>query len=397
MNLQKKACLVVMLCMITALLLAGCGEKQPGILPDCSEKDLLARCGEIVSLYQDTYDSAEKLLPENRWGGATLSQRSIDSIETRLTENGLNVIDSSEICPGYLTNADEFLNFLTTAREEKNAMEEVCAIDSTGALEYRRFVQKGKDTYVYSMVCNPDGSDNESYAAHKIYGWTLTERDNFFYRINPEDDPHYQNYALIRLQKPDETLWGLYDKYILAGGYTGTNIFLTDWTENTFTPLCFNDVWMYLYRYQTGNRFTPDESRYDAERRCYWIPTEEFEKVLLPFFRLDTAQLRAAAGYDEEKSAYPWREIESNDYVIYLSYYRIEPEVTAFTDNADGTISLTVEALCTDLGMDCLFSHEVTVRPLGENVFQFVSNRVLSQTEYGLPYCQPRLEWKDLG
>ena len=124
---------------------------------------------------------------------------------------------------------------------------------------------------------------------------------------------------------------------------------------------------------------------------------EAFEEVLLPFFRLDAVQLRAAAGYDPEKGGYPWREIESNDYVIYLSYYRIEPEVTVFTDNADGTISMTVESLCTDLGMDCLFSHEVTVRPLGEDGFQFVSNRMLSQTEYGLPYCQPRLEWEDLG
>lgn len=49
------------------------------------------------------------------------------------------------------------------------------------------------------------------------------------------------------------------------------------------------------------------------------------------------------------------------------------------------------------MGMDCLFSHEVTVRPLGEDGFQFVSNHMLSQTEYGLPYCQPRLEWEDLG
>ncbi len=49
------------------------------------------------------------------------------------------------------------------------------------------------------------------------------------------------------------------------------------------------------------------------------------------------------------------------------------------------------------MGMDCLFSHEMTARPLGENGFQFVSNCVLSQTKYGLPYCVPRLAWEDLG
>lgn len=140
MNQQKRVCLLVLLCMITALLLAGCVKNQSGILPDCSEKDLLARCREIVSLYQDIYDSEEKLPPENRWDGATLSQQSINEIEARLIENGFNVIDSSEICPDYLTNAEEFRSFLGSVRGEKNAVQEVCAIDSTGALEYRRFV-----------------------------------------------------------------------------------------------------------------------------------------------------------------------------------------------------------------------------------------------------------------
>ena len=170
MNLRKRACLLVMLCVITVLLLAGCEENQSGILRGCSEEDLLVRCNEIVSLYRDIFNSAEKLPPENRWDGATLSQQSINEIEARLIENGLNIIDSSEICPGYLTNVEEFRSFLDSVRGEKNAVQEVCAIDSTGALEYRRFVQEGKNTYVYTMVCSLDGSDNESYAAHKIYG-----------------------------------------------------------------------------------------------------------------------------------------------------------------------------------------------------------------------------------
>ena len=78
---------------------------------------------------------------------------------------------------------------------------------------------------------------------------------------------------------------------------------------------------------------------------------------------------------------------------MFLWYYSFEPEVTAYTKNADGTITLTVEALSTDLKMDCLFAHEVTVRPLENGRFQYVGNRVTYQTEYGLPYAVPRLEW----
>ena len=72
----------------------------------------------------------------------------------------------------------------------------------------------------------------------------------------------------------------------------------------------------------------------------------------------------------------------------------IEPEVTACQTDGDGTITLTVEMLSTDLKTDCLFAHELTVRPLEDGGFQFVGNRVTYRTEYGLPYCEPRLSWQ---
>ena len=127
------------------------------------------------------------------------------------------------------------------------------------------------------------------------------------------------------------------------------------------------------------------------------IPAAEFESAVLPFFKLDAQTLRQLADYDAQTDSYPWRQVESNDYAFYLSYYTIEPEVTACRTNADGTLALTVEARSTDLGIDCLFSHEVTVRPMEDGGFQFVGNRVLSQTEKGLPYCEPRSTWDIAG
>ena len=56
-------------------------------------------------------------------------------------------------------------------------------------------------------------------------------------------------------------------------------------------------------------------------------------------------------------------------------------------------MTLTVQMLSTDLKMDCLFAHEVTVRPLKKGNFQYVGNRITYQTEYGLPYSVPRLLW----
>lgn len=381
------ACLIAL-----CLLLCACGAPGAG-----QERDIQKRCRQIVSLYRDLYDSAQKEPAADRWEEQTLSQQSIDAIEARLLERGLDVIDSSADCPGYFVNAEHFRQFWDSVQRDEEASQEVIAIRDSGALSYRLLTHQDGTTYVYSLVYSLAGDEDPDYEMHQVYGAELTEQGNFYYRINPEDDCHYANYTLIRLQKPDQELWELYSKYILAGGYTATNIFLTDWTEDDFSPLCFNDLWEYVYRYRTGTQFWPDGCAYDKSRNCYLIPAAEFESAVLPFFKLDAQTLRQLADYDAQTDSYPWRQVESNDYAFYLSYYTIEPEVTACRTNADGTLALTVEARSTDLGIDCLFSHELTVRPMEDGGFQFVGNRVLSQTEKGLPYCEPRLTWDIAG
>lgn len=381
------ACLIAL-----CLLLCACGAPGAG-----QERDIQKRCRQIVSLYRDLYDSAQKEPAADRWEEQTLSQQSIDAIEARLLERGLDVIDSSADCPGYFVNAEHFRQFWDSVQRDEETSQEVIAIRDSGALSYRLLTHQDGTTYVYSLVYSLAGDEDPDYEMHQVYGAELTEQGNFYYRINPEDDCHYANYTLIRLQKPDQELWELYSKYILAGGYTATNIFLTDWTEDDFSPLCFNDLWEYVYRYRTGTQFWPDGCAYDKSRNCYLIPAAEFESAVLPFFKLDAQTLRQLADYDAQTDSYPWRQVESNDYAFYLSYYTIEPEVTACRTNADGTLALTVEARSTDLGIDCLFSHEVTVRPMEDGGFQFVGNRVLSQTEKGLPYCEPRLTWDIAG
>ena len=348
-------------------------------------------------MYRDLYDAAPKQEAENQWEDQTLPQESIDGIEKCLLDKGLDILDSSEDCPDYFVNAEHFHQFWEAVQNNRNASQEIIAIRPSGALSYRLLTHQDGITYAYSLIYSLDGEGDPDYEVHQVYGAELTEQENFYYRISPEDTGHYASYALIRLKKPDPELWSLYSKYILAGGYSAANIFLTDWTEDDFTKLCFNDLWEYLYRYQNGAQFWPDGCAYDEDRSCYLIPAEEFESTVLPFFQLDVQTLRQLGQYDAQTDTYPWHQVDSNDYTFYLSYYTIEPEVIACRTNADGTLSLTVQVLSTDLGIDCLFSHEVTVRPTEGSGFQFVGNKMLSQTEYGLPFCEPRLTWEKAG
>ena len=72
-------------------------------------------------------------------------------------------------------------------------------------------------------------------------------------------------------------------KYIWAGGYVGTNIFLIDWTEDDFGDLSFNDLFESLYYDCNGNQFSPEGYEYIIEQDCCMIPAAEFEAVVRPY------------------------------------------------------------------------------------------------------------------
>ena len=359
---------------------------------DPMQKRVEQRCEEIVSLYYDLYISADKTVPESKWEDALLSQSSIDAIENLLMDAGLDVMDSNGDYPSYLTTAENFYEFWDAVQKQEIAKQEIITIQESGALAYRLFTHQDGVFYIYNMSYPVDGGSDFNYEKHKVLDCVLTDRGNFYYRIYPAGDKHYADFSLIRMDAPDLELWDLNLKYIMAGGYIATNVYLTDWTEDNFGSLSFNDLWEYLYYDYYGEQFWPDGYTYVSDQYCYEIPAAEFEKVVLSYFNIDLDAFRELAQYNADGDYYPWRQVETNDYV-FLYYYTIESEVTAHRVNADGTMTLTVEMLSTDLKTDCLFAHEVTVRPLNNGRFQFVSNKVTYQTEYGLPFSEPRLTW----
>lgn len=399
-KLNRLVCLMIFL-----LLLSACsgpddgsqpsiskGHSTPEVQSDPMKETIEQRCKEITSMYYDLYASADKTEPQNQWDDPVISQSSIDAIEKLLIDAGLDVVDTNGVYPSHLTTADRFYSFWNDIKQGKNAEQEIIEIRENGSLSYRFFIHKEGTTYVYSMGYPMDGSSAIHYEKYKVLDWELTERGNFYYRIYPAGDKHYSDYALIRMVAPDLELCDLTMKYIWAGGYVGTNIFLINWTEDDFGDLSFNDLFESLYYDCYGKQFRAEGYEYIIEQHCCMIPAAEFEEVILPYFNIDMEVFREKARYDANGDSYPWRQVQTNDFV-FLYYYMVEPEVTEYKVNSDGTITLTVEMLSTDLATDCLFAHEVTVRPLENGNFQFVGNKVTYQTEYGLPYSKPRLTW----
>lgn len=359
---------------------------------DPMQERLEKRCEEIASLYYNLYVSADKTEPDNSWENPTLSQSSIDAIENLLLSAGYDVMDTNGEYPSYLPTSDRFYEFWDAVERREVAEQEVISILETGNLSYRLFTYGEAGAYFYCMVYYQDDVTEPYFEKHEIKDWELTEKGNFFYRIYPADDKLYADYTLIRLAAPDIELYDMTLRYILPVNYIATNLFLINWTENDFRGLSFNDQFEYLYYSHYDKQFSPSNYNYIANRYSYEIPAAEFEEIVMPYFNIEVEVFRELAQYDAEGDYYPWRPLETNDFVK-LWYYTVEPEVTAYTVNSNGTITLTVEVLSTDLKMDCLFAHEVIIRPLENGQFQYVGNQVTYQTEYGLPYSVPRLMW----
>lgn len=384
-----------MLILILSLLsvLTGCKSPWKSGEPTM-EITIQKRCDEIAALYQELYDSAEKTASENPRESAILTQRDIDAIEERLMNLGIDVLDTSTDLPTYLTTGSKFLQFWSQVQQQDEALQEVVSIRPTGDLGYRLLSFRNEEAMVYSMVRPMEPNGQTDYEAHPILDWELSDRGNFYYRIFPSGDKHFADYQMLRLEKPDAALFEMQKKYITAGSYFASNLFLTDWTEENFCALSFNDLWEYLYHYVHGTYFSPEGYDYCAEQHCFEIPAGEFEPLIQEFFQIDPQTLRKLAGYDPEKNTYPWRKVATVDYVDHFSLYTMEPEVTAKKENPDGTITLTVQVISTDLKTDCAFSHEVTARALEDGGFHFVGNRMISQGTAPPPKSTPRLSWK---
>lgn len=374
---------------IASMGLAACGKDvlphfRHAEIPTASMQERLeVRCEEIAAVYRPLYEALN---------GMTPSQNDIDAMEEVLICKGLDVIDTNDIYPSYLVTSDRFHRFWNAVLNQKQAQQEVIMITASGALIYRLFTYDGIGGFLYSMTYSLDEEREQSYEEHSIKDWELTEKDNFFYRILPANDKHYPDFSLIHLNPADHELYDMTLHYILPVSYVAANVFLVDWSEGNWEKLCFNDQFEYLYLSCFGKQFNGDEYPMLKDQYGYAIPAKEFEDVVLPYYNIDLNTFRELSQYNPDGEYYPWRPLETNDFV-FIWYYNIEPEVTAYRKNADGTLTLTVEALSTDLKTDCLFAHEVTVRPLENGAFQYVGNRVTYQTEYGLPCTIPRRMW----
>lgn len=129
----------------------------------------------------------------------------------------------------------------------------------------------------------------------------------------------------------------------------------------------------------------------------YQIPKDEFEKVIMSYFNIESGTLQSKTVYDPKKAVYEYKprgfeEVEYPEYPF--------PEVVEYRENNDGTITLTVNVVFPYAGISKVYTHEVVVRPMTDGTFQYVSNRIIpSDDNHEETWHVDRLtadEWENL-
>lgn len=192
----------------------------------------------------------------------------------------------------------------------------------------------------------------------------------------------------------DEACRELNRKYVMPVGYAGNKLFITNWNQSDYSQLDFYDLYeiMYLLKYE---KYVP--YNYSQEGVEYYIPKQDFEEVIQTFLTVESEVLESNAIYNAETKTYLYRprgfyEVEYPEYPY--------SEVVGFTENSDGTITLTVNVVFPYNGDSQVYSHEVVVRPLDNGGVQYVSNRIIpSEDNQEETWYTPRLteeEWKEI-
>ena len=119
---------------------------------------------------------------------------------------------------------------------------------------------------------------------------------------------------------------------------------------------------------------------------------EEFENLIMEYLPVTAEQIREYAVFDEKNQTYYWARLGCSNYAPTFFGTSL-PEVIDIKENEDGTITLTVEAVC-DMVIcdDAVITHELTVKFADDGSFQYLGNKILDDGIKEIPAYQYRIK-----
>lgn len=386
-NIYKKLYCMLLLVGI-AILLCSCSNKNTvadaeRTVIDFSisdENQFIADLDDIYSSCQDMKcKTEEEKLNQTRTVIESMGSKGYIAVDV---ENQINMANAE--------NAEMFLSEVAENRDAGCTILQVMYDKSFVRFDFKsggNNVMITRRFYVRENNCFVEKNE-ENY---KAYTWKYTDGYLFFERYRMGGYDGDSAYTALRVEPLDEKLRVLNRKYIKTIGYDSNNLFTTNWDESDMNKINYYDIYEALYKMKYGM-----SSPYSDEGVTYMIEGKLYEKVFQEYLPVSTDVLQHVNVYDVSRQMYQYRTRGMFDHsVTPLVPF---PEVVDAEYNADGTITLIVNAVSEKDESGRLFTHKVAIKEKENDGFEYVSNDVLTMNKEGIYWYRDRLsdkEWQE--
>ena len=346
---------------------------------ETERKEAEDECKKVLVLISDIYILADKGDAVN----PVLDDKTIYKMQDRIKEKGYPVTTMKAYAA--MENYKRVEAFLKNCQDEKAGSVVLYELHSDGGIGRDKFIFDGKDMYLISACATWNSNDTYgmSYISYaRIKEWKYTEKGWFGYELCVPEPPEVTEIVdgscLVRIKPMTKEQREMSEKCVQGLGYQGNNLLCSNWDADHMEKLDYNGMYEYLFAMKYHKAF-------DAEDYPNGIPKEEFENLIMEYLPVTAEQIREYAVFDEKNQTYYWARLGCFNYAPTFFGTSL-PEVIDIKENEDGTITLTVEAVC-DMVIcdDAVITHELTVRFAEDGSFQYLGNEILNDGIMQIP------------
>lgn len=269
------------------------------------------------------------------------------------------------VCVAENTNMENYKkveDFYTAYTQKQDAMVTIFQVNQDGFIGATTFIYRNNklQTYYVGIGWKEGGiPEIKNTLVSDIAEIKLTEKGYFIY-MHENLIVHSSLRQYWRIKPLSAKCRELTSKYISGLSYVNYNVLVTNWDSNNVEDILMPCMFEDIYRIYSGENLKVENAR---------IPADIYEKVMTTYFPVSIEQLRKKCGYDKNSDSYAYE-------MILASPYPPFGEVSAYTENSDGTITLTVDGVWPDYNSDCAFVNQITVQPFADGTFRYLSNLI---------------------
>ena len=355
------------------------------LVSDSERKEAEDDCKEKMELIAELYKNADKGYASN----VIIADEIIDQMVEKLKSIGCSVTVTALYSD--MENYKELEDFLNASIAGRSGSAVCYEIHSDGGVGRYKYIYDGKDMYILSAKAAWSDDDKPviTYISYtRIKEWKFTDKGWFCYELcvpeYPEVTEIVDGSCMVRVKPIIEENREMSEKCVLGLAYQGNNLLCSDWDIDRMESLDYNGLYEYLYAMKYQEQF-PSENYPDG------IPKDEFESLIMEYLPVTAEEIESYAVFDEEKQTYMWERLGCFNYAP--TYFGTSfPEVTDIRENKDGTLTLTVDAVCSMiLCDDAVITHELTVKFAEDGSFRYLGNKILDDGLSNIPEYQYRI------